>query len=53
MNTRGQMRLKMTDTALYHVYVGAVADSLGFHGEKKLPLDEIGWLKALIHNEVF
>jgi hypothetical protein len=35
------------ETALYHVYVGTVADSLNFHGSiKKLPLDEIGWLKV-------
>jgi hypothetical protein len=36
-----------TETALYHVYVGSVADSLNFHGGiKKLPLQEIDWLSV-------
>ena len=36
-----------TETALYHVYVGSVTDSLNFHGGiKELPLQEIDWLKV-------
>jgi hypothetical protein len=34
------------ETVLYHVYVGTVSDSLGFSGIKKLPLEEIDWLKV-------
>jgi hypothetical protein len=38
---------KTKETALYHIYVGTVQDTLDFYGGiRRLPLQEIDWLKV-------